>query len=550
MCKRYKALLTICLLGLLMTLDPSHAHSIPVGQEQSKPELSREEQELLNYLYLLKGPELWKAIGLSPVQQVKMEVYDSQLKSLTVCFVSDGRHSDATVAAMNTRQKQLERCTDLGRVVADALTGAQKARFQREIRNRKFQPVEILMEPETITLVFRFGIRGKVTRSTHRGKEKVGKIRCTPSSSSLAKMLPTFSDVSEAILDKDNTVQAVGTRALSTLPMNYVDPRKRAPVARVLLELAGSEETGVIREDDLMKSLVKVVDASHERALLALARDASGTRLSGVVAALSRAAPDEAIALARSHISDFQAFSNALEGFVMHGSEAEPHLNKLNEVTKGKRSILVQSALNRIGKTGTQTASRKASFQARPMPEQSIQVKPSQAKEGSSGCALSLSELLKSLRSDDYWDQANALDSYEKAKHNFLGTLSRAEKSELVNLSSEKLRAEAPSILGDKYGGLLLDVADRGSIRLFEELASSSQKQVRVHGLAGLMKFSQKKAVEAGIRIESTPLGIFTIVEAAKLVGPDSVPTLKELKRKLKEWSSQRWIDDAIKDLK
>jgi hypothetical protein len=547
-----RALCSIGLLGILMSLDSSVANGCPADQaggSAEATELSQEQQALLNHFYLLKEENLWKAIGLSPVQQVKMAIYDNKLDRLPVRFKSEGRTSNETVATLNTPHKQLERCMDLAEIVADTLSGEQGAAFRQAFKNRSYQPLEITLQPERITLVYRFGISGKVTRSTLGSNAKLGKnIRIAPSSS-MVGMLHSFPDIGEAIFDEDETVRAVGIKALAALQVNHDDPKLESSIADLLLELARSKDLGTIKEEDLMKSLAKVVDASHERELLALARDASGTRLSALAAALCRASSDEAIAIARSRINDYQAFSSVLEGFVMYGSEAEPLLIKLNEITKEKRNILVQSALNRIGKPGTRHATRKASFQPRQMPLNRGSGKPSPSKSETKSTIENLSEWMKDLRSADYWERSNALDRYEQVKQGFSKTLSRSERAELVKLASERLEAESPSILSVKYGALLLNVADQGSIRRFEELASSSNKEVCAHGLAGLMKYSRKKAVETSLRIESTPLGIFTIVEAAKLVGPESVPVLKELKSKLEEWSSQRWVDGAIQDL-
>jgi hypothetical protein len=56
-----------------------------------------------------------------------------------------------------------------------------------------------------------------------------------------------------------------------------------------------------------------------------------------VVGGLISAAPEEAGALACSLFDDSQAFAQGIEGFVLHGSDAEPHLFALKEAPRTRR---------------------------------------------------------------------------------------------------------------------------------------------------------------------------------------------------------------------
>jgi hypothetical protein len=544
----------ICVLGWLVTQVSGQVPKPPAGRtgkQHEAPKPTEEQQQLLNYFHLLKEPGLRNALGLSPVQQVKMELYRSRLGRLPVRFVPDGEHPDAAVAAMNTPQKQLERCTQLGRGVAEVLSEKQRASFQRERRDRKLQPVEIHLQPESITLVFRSGPEGKIARSSLRRAGRVGPARPKFRSAWLAKKLRTFSDVSEAILDTDPIVQAVGIKALSTFPLKNPDPKRKAAVARVLLERVRSSEPAVVQEEDLMKALVKVVDASHQDALRDLARNATGIRLRGVVAALCRSAPEEAVAVARSRVKDGRAFSNALEGFVMHGSEAEPHLIKLNEVTKGSWSFLVETALKRIGCGKARPEDKPVARQPTRNPRRSGPVKSPLAGGDSSRDAKTTSEWLEYLRSNDRWDRIYALRHLrlERDKLN-LKSLSAAEKKGLVDLCSERLLAEPYTVGSSAYGSLLLEFANRSSVPVFEKLVRSGERRYRRFGLAGLMKFSRDKALEASVELESERMGIFLIRDAAKLAGPVSLPILMDLRSRLNKGTHLGLIDHTIKSLK
>jgi hypothetical protein len=486
----------------------------------------------VDYFYLLKEPELRKPLNLSPVQQVKLELYAEWLRKLPVRLMPVGSHAPAYVRRMNTPQWQLKRCTELAEVVASALSPQQKAIFQDSYRRRNLHPVEIHPSSKSITLVFRSGPGSRVSRMTlgwcmmarrwgaSKSTNLWGVERKAPPPT-LAALLPTFSDISEAILDRDHSVQAVGVRALSTLPVERVDSRRRAAVARFLLDLARSRQLGVIEEEHLMKAIPKVVDASHRRALLELAKGALGIRLSAVVASLSRVSPEDAIQLARSRVESRNAFSSALEGFVMHGSAAEPYLTRLNDVTEGRRFYLVQGALGKVRNAGGKLAKVNAS------------------------------ERLKSLRSDDHSVRRNVLEEYEKAPGNLdLDALSAAEKAKLAKLCASRLKTENNLIRERQYGKLLLQVADRSAVPLFEELANGPKDPLRperLYGLAGLMKFSRDRAVQVSVKLESEEFGMFTIAEAAKLVGRDSVPTLEILRDRFESFVNRRWIERLLR---
>jgi len=425
------------------------------------------------------------------------------------------------------------------------LTEEQSAKFVRILRARNYAPVEVTLRPTSIGLVYPTQ-RGRSGRQSLHRKAKVGKPYPIAPVSELVRLLTSFSDMSEAILDPDSDVRAVGIKALAKLEVVPDQPRRKATVANVLLRLARLDK-GYRRYSDLMAALAKVVSEQNGDELLTLARNTAGKRLRAVVTVLCHAAPERAIEFGRAQVDDRDTFNHVVIGMMEYGSAAKPLLTKLNRLTGKKYDGAVRGALARIAMSEQPASSTGSELK----PWQRDPIGQLRADNRRPVPAMTRSEWLKALRSDSYQVVANALSFYKHSRNSLqLDKLSRSQKSELVKLCYTRLENQRMSIPGEWFGRIFLKYADENAIPLFEDLVESKEERDRVFGLAGLMIHSRDKAVAASLVIESKPLGIHTIRDAAELVGPRALPTLEILMRKFKSWHSQRWIEGAIRELK
>jgi hypothetical protein len=317
--------------------------------------LSPGEQKSLNYCYVVLRPEIANKLNLSGAQRVKMGVYCNRLKhTLTHYETNPGDPLAAATESMNDPAKKIFRTLEVAGRIEATLNEKQREMFSRLSREFKLLPIRPVIQSERFVL--RYSLAGDETFQQvelGKGRKMKAVVLRSVQTSEMAGWLETGTDLAAALRADETEVRRVGLKRLREFPLESLDNAERKDLAGIIQAIVEDPETNVIQRGQLTKLFARVADASHRKTLLAWAETANGRQMTGVVAALSRISPDDAVALGIRHDEPFALFISVLEGFVQHGPDAAVNLRRLDRELGGERSFWIKNALKKIGAPAT-----------------------------------------------------------------------------------------------------------------------------------------------------------------------------------------------------